>query len=179
MLGVIWVTPAVVATGLALAIAAPASASEDTSARTVEWSTDFETAAAAGQRWTEPGSSGLTRDLVLSGTLSSTGDNCCSLWTRFVSDLAPGPTRKQAQICGPGTVDVDARQAHQAVARTRSSREPIRTSMPSRIPRAPRPRISREKPSRSPTVSGSSHRLTTRSRLRGCTRTVATFMIRR
>lgn len=108
----VWVTPAVLATGLALAITAPASASEDTSARTVEWSTEFETAAAAGQRWTEPGSSGLTRDLVLSGTLSSTGDNCYSLWTRFVFDLAPGPTRKQAQICGPGTVDVDARQAY-------------------------------------------------------------------
>ena len=38
----VWVAPAVVATGLALAITAPASASEDTSARTVEWATEFE-----------------------------------------------------------------------------------------------------------------------------------------
>ncbi|WP_326766324.1 hypothetical protein OG978_18655 [Streptomyces sp. NBC_01591] len=41
------VAPAVAVTGLVLAIAAPASASENTSASTVEWATEFETAAAA------------------------------------------------------------------------------------------------------------------------------------
>jgi hypothetical protein len=109
----VWTTPAVAAASLVLALAAPASASEAASASTVEWSSEFETAAAAGQRWTEPGSSTITRDLVLSGTLSNTGDNCYSVWTRFMFDFVPGPTRKQAQICGPGTVDVTTRQAYQ------------------------------------------------------------------
>lgn len=85
------VARAVVVAGLASATAVPAAASEDTSARSAEWSAEFGTAAAAGQRWTEPGSSGLTRDLVLSGTLSHHDDGCYSLWARFVFDLAPGP----------------------------------------------------------------------------------------
>jgi hypothetical protein len=41
------VARAVTVAGLALATAAPAFASEDTSARSVEWSTEFGTAAAA------------------------------------------------------------------------------------------------------------------------------------
>ena len=82
----VWTAPAVAAAGLVLALAAPASADEEASVAGVEWSSEFETAIAAGQRWTEPGSSGLTRDLVLSGTLSTTGDGCYSPWTRFVFD---------------------------------------------------------------------------------------------
>jgi len=108
----VWAAPAAVVAGLALALAAPASASEAPSASGVEWSSQFETATAAGQRWTEPGTSAITRDLVINGTLSNTGENCYTVWTSFVFDFAPGPIRKQAQICGPGAVDFNARQAY-------------------------------------------------------------------
>ncbi|WP_394438676.1 hypothetical protein [Streptomyces sp. SGAir0957] len=99
--------------GLSWTMTAPALASDSTSARSVEWSTQLETASAEGQRWTEPTSNGITRTLVLNGTLSSTGDTCYALWTQFVHDLAPGPVRKQAENCGPGHVPVEIRQAYQ------------------------------------------------------------------
>ncbi|MFB6876048.1 hypothetical protein [Streptomyces sp. NPDC056323] len=99
-----------------LLLSVPASAGEVPSASGVEWSSEFETAVAAGQRWTEEGGSALTGDLVIAGTLSSSGDNCYSVWTRFVFDFAPGPIRKQAQICGPGSAEVNARQAYQPTA---------------------------------------------------------------
>jgi hypothetical protein len=109
----IWMTTVIAATGLALSTTVPATADERTPTRTVEWAAGHQTAAAEGERWTEPGSTPLAGNLVLSGTLSNTSDNCYSLWTRFVFDLAPGPTRKQAEICGPGTVDVNVRHAYQ------------------------------------------------------------------
>ncbi|MGW1882767.1 hypothetical protein [Streptomyces sp. NPDC001970] len=99
---------AAAAVGALLTVATPATAADVTKpARTVAWSAGHETATATGERWIEQ-----PRDLVISGKLSNTGEGCYSVWTRFVNDLAPGPLRKQAEVCGPGTVDVTARQAH-------------------------------------------------------------------
>ncbi|MFJ3932646.1 hypothetical protein [Streptomyces sp. NPDC090029] len=105
-------TATALAAGLSFATAVPALASDTTSVRAVEWSTEFETASASGQRWTEPTNNGVTRDLIVNGTLANTGDACYALWTQFVYDLAPGPMRKQAEICGPGSVPVDVRQPY-------------------------------------------------------------------
>ncbi len=104
---------AVAATGALFATVTPAAAADGGKpARTVEWSTAHATAAATGERWTEPTSTWLSRDLVLSGKLSNTGEGCYSLWTQFTFDLVPTPARKQAEVCGPGAVDVNVRQAY-------------------------------------------------------------------
>ncbi len=101
--------PAAAAVGLALVLTTPASASEVRSAAGVEWSTEFETATAAGLRWIEPSGS-FSDDLVLDGTLSNTGDGCYAVWTMFIDDFAGSPASKQAEICGPGSVAVDVRE---------------------------------------------------------------------
>jgi hypothetical protein len=93
--------------------AAAASADDSKPARTVEWSVGLESATAAGERWTEPRSTGFSSDLVLSGTLSNTGQGCYSVWTKFTFDFISGPIRKHAEICGPGNVEVNVRQAYQ------------------------------------------------------------------
>lgn len=99
---------AAAAVGALLALAAPATAADGGKpARTVAWSAGHESATAAGERWIEP-----PGNLVISGKLSHTGEGCYSVWTRFVNDLAPGPLRKQAEVCGSGTVDVKVRQAY-------------------------------------------------------------------
>ncbi|MER6614567.1 hypothetical protein [Streptomyces xantholiticus] len=99
---------AAAAVGALLAVATPATAADGSKpARTVAWSAGHESAGAAGERWMEqPG------DLVISGKLSNTGEGCYAVWTRFVNDFAPGPLRKQAEVCGAGTVDVHVRQAY-------------------------------------------------------------------
>ncbi|MFF8917390.1 hypothetical protein ACF08M_29805 [Streptomyces sp. NPDC015032] len=96
----------------ALVTGAPSATALD--AEAVAWSVGHQTAAASGERWTEPSSTGLNVDLVISGKLSSTGEGCYSLWTRFLFDLGPGKVLKQAEICGSGTVDIDVRQAYRA-----------------------------------------------------------------
>lgn len=63
---------------------------------------------------TDPsGSTPISRDPVLQGTLSNASDGCYALWTKFTFDFVPGPVRQQATICGPGSVDIDVRQAYQ------------------------------------------------------------------
>ncbi|ORT59398.1 hypothetical protein [Streptomyces sp. CB03238] len=98
--------------GALLATAAPATAASTTAdggkpARTVAWSAGHGGATAAGDRWIEQ-----SGNLVLSGTLSHTGEGCYSVWTRFVNDFAPGPLTKLAEVCGPGTVAITARHAY-------------------------------------------------------------------
>lgn len=103
---------AVVAAAIgALVTGAPPATALD--AEAVAWSVGHQTAVASGERWTEPGSTRLSTDLVISGKLSNSGEGCYSLWTRFVFDLGPGRVLRQAEICGSGTVDVDVRQAYQ------------------------------------------------------------------
>lgn len=100
---------AAAAVGALLAVATSATAADGSKpARSVAWSAGHETATATGERWIEQ-----PRSLVISGRLSNTGAGCYSVWTRFINDFAPGPLRKQAEVCGPGTVDVKARQAYQ------------------------------------------------------------------
>ncbi|TPQ20782.1 hypothetical protein [Streptomyces sporangiiformans] len=99
----------IAATGLALATT-PAAADENTRT-SVDWATRHQTAAAEGERWLEPGNPPF-RTLVVSGKLSNTGNNCYSLWTKFLVDLVPRPAAKQAQICGRGTVDVTVRKVY-------------------------------------------------------------------
>ncbi|MGW1176458.1 hypothetical protein ACWD4P_22420 [Kitasatospora sp. NPDC002543] len=98
----------------ATAVAAPAeaaSAAPTTAATTVAWSASYGTAASAsGTRWTETSSGGFGTDLVLTGTLTNTGTGCYAVWTRYTFDFTPGPTTKQAEICGAGSVAVNARQ---------------------------------------------------------------------
>jgi hypothetical protein len=60
----------------------------------------------------ERASTGIRHDLVVEGKLSGTGEGCHSLWTRFQFDFVPAPPRKQAEICGTGTVDVLVRQSY-------------------------------------------------------------------
>ncbi|MFC9752183.1 hypothetical protein [Streptomyces sp. NPDC056921] len=105
---------AAAAAGVLLGVTVPAHAADsDRPARTVAWAAAYGTASAGGERWTEPGGTGFSTDLVVLGKLSNTGEGCYSLWTRFTFDLAPGLVRKQAEVCGPGTVDVDLRQRYQ------------------------------------------------------------------
>ncbi|SFB48055.1 hypothetical protein SAMN05216266_11388 [Amycolatopsis marina] len=91
--------------GLALA---PTASAQETSADAVEWSTSHGTAEASGTRWVE-GSSIFDRELVVQGELRNSGDGCYSVWVRWIFDLAPGPERKNATVCGAGSVPVDIR----------------------------------------------------------------------
>lgn len=101
------------ATGcLLLTTAVTASADDSRPAAAVEWSAGLETATAAGERWLEPTDDVISSDLVLEGTLTNTGSGCYAVWTRFVFDFMPGPVRKQAEICGPGTAEVNVRQVY-------------------------------------------------------------------
>ncbi|WP_328394163.1 hypothetical protein OHS70_05305 [Streptomyces sp. NBC_00390] len=100
---------AAAAVGALLTLGTPATAADGTQpSRTVAWSAGHQSATAAGERWIEQ-----PRYLVISGKLSNTGTGCYAVWTRFYNDFVPGPLRKQAEVCGPGTVDVTARQAYQ------------------------------------------------------------------
>jgi len=99
-------------TALLAATAAPASAADGVPAGAVAWSARHGTAAAEGHRWTEPGSTGLDRTLVIQGKLSNTGSGCYALWIRYTYDLAPAMPRKYAEVCGTGSVDVSLRHVY-------------------------------------------------------------------
>lgn len=75
----------------------------------VAWSVDYETASAAGHRWTERSSTGIFFDVVVEGSLTDTGPGCHALWTRITYDLFPTPPVKRAEICGGGTTPVAVR----------------------------------------------------------------------
>ncbi|SFL33866.1 hypothetical protein [Streptomyces pini] len=100
---------ATAAVALLAATAVPANAAAPAA---VGWSVQHGTAAATGERWTEPSGGWPSSTLVIEGELTNTGAGCYSVWTRFVYDLAPGPVRKHAEICGPGSVEVDVRQSY-------------------------------------------------------------------
>ncbi|MFD7258469.1 hypothetical protein [Streptomyces sp. NPDC059874] len=86
-----------------LLIGTPSSAADG-----VAWTAGHGTAEAWGTRWTERGTDGfLSVKLVLKGELKNTGKDCYSVWSQFTYDFAPGPARKHATQCGPGTTPVD------------------------------------------------------------------------
>ncbi|MFD4938014.1 hypothetical protein [Streptomyces virginiae] len=96
---------AVAAMAAALVTAAtPASAAGDG----VPWSVTHGTAEAEGDRRIARTATGVLQ-LQVDGKLSHTGEGCSSVWTRFQFDMAPMPARKQAQVCGDGTVEVTIR----------------------------------------------------------------------
>ncbi|MFD4741379.1 hypothetical protein ACFWNR_27600 [Streptomyces virginiae] len=98
-------TWAVAAMAAALVTAAtPASAAGDG----VPWSVTHGTAEAEGDRRIARTATGVLQ-LQVDGKLSHTGEGCSSVWTRFQFDMAPMPARKQAQVCGDGTVEVTIR----------------------------------------------------------------------
>lgn len=111
-----------------MATATPAAAAEvAVPPSAVSWSAGYETAAAVGERWTQPRGV-LLDDLVVNGSLTNGGMGCHSVWTRFTFDLAPAVPRKQAEVCGAGSVAVAVRQSYQisttgsiAVCRGRAS----------------------------------------------------------
>lgn len=111
-----WTVAAAAAAGLVTALSTPVAADEparaDKAARTVPWSASLGTASASGERWTESKRPAALPDLVLSGTLTNTGEGCYSVWTKFRFDFVQGPVRKHAEVCGPGTADVDVRQVY-------------------------------------------------------------------
>lgn len=94
-----------------LGAAVPASAAADARALgPVPWSAAYEHASASGERWAEGGPLLLT--LVIKGKLSNSTQGCYSVWTRFNHDLVPGVPRKQAQLCGPGSIDLALRESY-------------------------------------------------------------------
>jgi hypothetical protein len=105
---------AAVITGIsAVLLGTPASAVATESARAsgpVPWSAQYATASASGERWTE--GTGPTPTLVIKGKLSNSAEGCYSLWTKFNADLVPGVPRKQAELCGPGSVPVEVRRSY-------------------------------------------------------------------
>ncbi|MEU9559357.1 hypothetical protein [Streptomyces fumanus] len=108
-----WAAAAVAALGLLAATAGPVAADAPArAAATVPWSVSLDTASAAGERWTEPTQYPSSPDLVVSGTLTNTGTGCYAVWTRFFRDFSAGPVTKRAELCGPGTAAVAARQRY-------------------------------------------------------------------
>ncbi|MEU1056168.1 hypothetical protein [Streptomyces sp. NPDC005876] len=108
-----WAAAAAAAVGLLTAAAAPVAADQPArAAAPVPWSVSLGTAGAAGERWTEPSAYPGLPDLVISGTLTNTGTGCYAVWTRFYRDFSVGPVTKQAEICGPGSAAVAARQSY-------------------------------------------------------------------
>jgi hypothetical protein len=94
-----------------LGTAASAVATESAGASgPVPWSAPYATASASGERWTER--TGPTPTLVIKGKLSNSAEGCYSLWTKFNADLVPGVPRKQAELCGPGSVPVEVRRSY-------------------------------------------------------------------
>ena len=75
----------------------------------VTWSSTLDGATAAGQRWTEPSSTGVFGDLVVEGTLTGGGTGCHAVWARFTYDLFPAPPARVAQVCGAATAPVSLR----------------------------------------------------------------------
>ncbi|MFE6085978.1 hypothetical protein [Streptomyces virginiae] len=98
-----WAVAAAMAATLVTA-ATPASAAGGG----VPWSVTHGTAEAEGDRRIARTATGVLQ-LQVDGKLSHTGEGCSSVWTRFQFDMAPMPARKQAQVCGDGTVDVTIR----------------------------------------------------------------------
>lgn len=84
-------------------------AGSPSSASGVLWSAAHGTATAGGTRWLEKGTGILSSTLAVEGELKNTGPGCYSLWTMTIHDLAPGPARKIATQCGPGTKSVSFR----------------------------------------------------------------------
>ncbi|MEU3573727.1 hypothetical protein AB0E96_35705 [Kitasatospora sp. NPDC036755] len=110
-------TAALFAAAPATALAAPAEGASAVAptitATTVAWDAAYGTeASASGTRWAEQKPSGFGADLVLTGTLTTTGTGCYAVWTQFTNDFSAGPTKKQAEVCGAGTVAVNARQSY-------------------------------------------------------------------
>ncbi|WP_329381403.1 hypothetical protein OG625_17220 [Streptomyces sp. NBC_01351] len=94
---------------MAVAAAATVLVGATTSAAAggVPWKVDHGTATAEGTRWLEKGEGVLYSNLVIKGELKNTGSDCYSVWFQFNYDMAPGPGRKHATQCGPGTVEVN------------------------------------------------------------------------
>ncbi|MEV6675758.1 hypothetical protein AB0N09_02675 [Streptomyces erythrochromogenes] len=78
----------------------------------VPWKVNHGTATAEGTRWLEKGEGPLRTSLVIKGELKNTGNDCYSVWLQFNYDMAPGPGRKHATQCGPGTVEVNFRTTY-------------------------------------------------------------------
>ncbi|MFI8392786.1 hypothetical protein [Streptomyces sp. NPDC085540] len=76
------------------------------------WSATHGTATAGGSRWLEKAAGILSSTLVVEGEIKNTGFGCYSLWTMTVHDLAPGPARKVATQCGPGTEPVSFKTSY-------------------------------------------------------------------
>ncbi|MCX4692720.1 hypothetical protein [Streptomyces sp. NBC_01408] len=101
-----WAVAAATATALITA-AAPASAAGGG----IPWSITHGTAKAEGDRSLARSATGVL-ELRVDGKLSRTGEGCSSVWVRFQFDMAPMPARKQAQVCGDGTADVNIRMSY-------------------------------------------------------------------
>ncbi|MFF9979972.1 hypothetical protein [Streptomyces erythrochromogenes] len=102
-----WAVAATAATAALVTAAAPASAAGGG----IPWSVTHGTGKAEGDRRLARSDTGVL-ELRVDGKLTHTGEGCSSVWTRFQFDLAAMPARKQAQVCGDGTVDVTIRGAY-------------------------------------------------------------------
>ncbi|MEU9604075.1 hypothetical protein [Streptomyces sp. NPDC048057] len=108
----VWAAAVTTAAGLALTTAVPANATSTSTPTTVPWAVSHGSeATASGDRWIERGSTPRSGDLVLKGTLTNTGSGCYSVWTQYIWDRVVKPPTKYTEICGPGTVNVDIREA--------------------------------------------------------------------
>lgn len=104
-----WAATAATAAAL-IAAATPASAAGGGGGGT-PWSVTHGTAKAEGERRLARNASGVLQ-LHVEGKLTHTGEGCSSVWAQFQFDMVPVPARKQAQVCGDGTVDVSIRGAY-------------------------------------------------------------------
>ncbi|MFJ6940079.1 hypothetical protein [Streptomyces sp. NPDC101132] len=97
-----------VAAAAATALVTTAAASPASAAGGVPWSVGHGTARAEGERSIGRSGGGVP-EVRMNGTLTRTGDGCSSVWLAMQFDFVPAPPRKQAEVCGDGTVPVDIR----------------------------------------------------------------------